>query len=145
MKVTRENHPLDPLSAEELKLTVQILKRDKGLDDHYRLANISLLEPAKSIVLDYRDEEQIDREAFCIILHNKEGKTYEAVVSLTEGSITSWKLIPGVQPSIMADEFMECQEVVKSHPEMIKAFAKRGAYEYGQYHGRPMVSREFWN
>lgn len=126
MKVTRENHPLDPLTAEELKLTVQILKRDKGLDDHYRFANISLLEPAKSIVLDYRDEQQINREAFCIILHNKEGKTYEAVVSLTEGSISSWKLIPGVQPSIMADEFMECQEVVKSHPEMIKAFAKRG-------------------
>lgn len=74
MKVTRENHPLDPLTAEELKLTVQILKRDKGLDDHYRFANISLLEPAKSIVLDYRDEEQIKREAFCIILHNKEEK-----------------------------------------------------------------------
>lgn len=119
-------HPLEPLTAEELTVTIAILKRDQGINEQFRFASVNLYEPAKSKVLKYEQGQSFEREAFCILLDSKTGYTYEAVVSITQDQVISWEHIPGVQPSIMADEFMECQNVVKSDEQMIEAFHRRG-------------------
>ena len=41
-------HPLDPLSEEEFRLTAAILRRDQGLAETWRFASIELREPAKA-------------------------------------------------------------------------------------------------
>ncbi|HET8851083.1 MAG TPA: primary-amine oxidase, partial [Ktedonobacteraceae bacterium] len=68
----------------------------------------------------------ITREAFIILLDNTDGATYESIVSITEGKVISWQHIPGVQPSIMIDEFFECEKTVKAHPAFQAALRKRG-------------------
>lgn len=119
-------HPLEPLTAKEVATAVAIVRAEKRLGDTFRFPCVTLHEPPKSVVLNYQTGDPVVREAFLILLDNADGKTYEAIVSLTEQKVTSWTHIPGVQPNIMADELAECEAAVKQHPEFVAALAKRG-------------------
>ncbi|OLO42441.1 tyramine oxidase [Alkalihalophilus pseudofirmus] len=123
------NHPLEPLTPEELSLTTDILKKEKTTSA-FRFVSVTLLEPPKEVVLNFKEGDEINREAFCILLDCSEGKTYEAVVSLNDKTISSWTYIPDVQPSIMLDEFLECEQTVKRNPEFQSALLKRGIKDF---------------
>ncbi|PZV02920.1 MAG: tyramine oxidase [Leptolyngbya sp.] len=119
-------HPLEPLTPAEIAAAVAILRDEKSLGSTTRFATVTLNEPAKETVLSFKPGDDIVREAFAIILDNSTAQTYEAIVSLTEGTVISWQHIPGVQPPIMLDEFLECENAVKACPAFIEAIAKRG-------------------
>jgi primary-amine oxidase len=124
-------HPLDPLTAQEITAVVEIVTGEQNIDNRYRFATIVLNEPAKSVVQSFKSGDmdglrQINREAFVVLLDNTTGQTYEAIVSLTNAAVISWKHIPDVQPSIMLDEFLECEAIVKANPEFQAALQKRG-------------------
>lgn len=120
------SHPLDPLTADEIATAVALVRAERQVGDHFRFPCVVLHEPAKATVLNYRPGNAFEREAFLVLLDNETGNTYEAIASLTQGTITSWIQIPGVQPNIMADELVECEAVVKAHPAFRDALAKRG-------------------
>ncbi len=119
-------HPLDPLTAEEITDAVHIIQTERNLSPHVRFASVALNEPPKAVVLNFKKGDPIAREAFMILLDNSDGAAYEAVVSITEGRVATWRHIPGVQPSIMLDEFFDCERVVKEHPDFQAALRKRG-------------------
>ncbi len=119
-------HPLDPLTAEEVTRAVNILRTEYPLSGCTRFATVVLHEPPKSTVLHFEKGDAIQREAFAILLDNATATTYEAIVSLSEGTVISWKKIDGVQPPIMLDEFIECEEAVKANPEFRAALERRG-------------------
>lgn len=119
-------HPLEPLSEEEMKEAVRILKESGRLGPKARFVSVSLREPDKSVVLNYSLGQPIEREAAAVLLDNADGQCYEAVVSITLGAITSWKHVPGAHPNIMLDEFEECEAAVKASPAFREAIAKRG-------------------
>ena len=124
--LTPARHPLDPLTPEEIAEAAAILKTQRDLGARVRFETIVLQEPAKETVLNFRTGDPIQREAFIVILDNDAGATYEAVISLDQGKVTSWKHIPGVQPRIMFDEFGDCEAAVKANPEFQAAIKKRG-------------------
>ena len=119
-------HPLEPLTAEEITTAVRILRNEKKLGERVRFASVSLSEPAKEVVLNFKAGDSIAREALIILLDNTTGSTYEAVVSISEGKVVSWQHLPGMQPSIMLDEFFECERAVKENPDFQAALRKRG-------------------
>ncbi|HLJ33885.1 MAG TPA: primary-amine oxidase [Ktedonobacteraceae bacterium] len=119
-------HPLEPLTAEEITAAVHIVRTERNLHERVRFASITLHEPPKEAVLNFKQGDPVTRAAFIILLDNRDGATYEAIVSITEGKVTSWRHIPGVQPSIMLDEFFECEQAVKASPEFQEALRKRG-------------------
>ena len=123
---TPVSHPLDPLTSDEIVQTSTILKAQRQLGARVRFETIVLKEPDKKSVLGFQPGDPIDREAFVVILDNDDGATYEAVVSLSQGQVTSWKHVPGVQPRIMFDEFSECEAAVKADPDFQNALRKRG-------------------
>ncbi|WP_112179792.1 MULTISPECIES: primary-amine oxidase [Paraliobacillus] len=125
-KLVSVNHPLEPLRAEEIEQAVSILKKEKQLNDSVRFATVVLHEPEKKFVLNFKLDQNIDREAFIVALDNKEEKTYEAVVSITNEEVKSWDYIPGVQAGIMLDEFEEVENIVKNYPKFQEALLKRG-------------------
>src|SRR6266850_820040 len=106
---TAAPHPLEPLSPEEIAAAVAIVRTSAKLGPKARFVTVVLHEPPKQAVLEYREGDPVEREAFVIILDNADGATYEAVASITEGTIKCWTHIPHVQPSIMPDEFFECE------------------------------------
>lgn len=119
-------HPLEPLSADEVAAAVAIVRAERNVGEHYRFACVRLHEPPKALVLSYQPGDPIERNAFLILLDNVTGHTYEAIVSLTQSTVTSWTHVPGVQPNIMADELSEAEAAVKQHPDFIAALALRG-------------------
>ena len=124
--LTPVQHPLDPLTAEEITEAADILKTQRHLGAKVRFETVVLREPAKSTVLNFRRGDPIQREASIVILDNETAATYEAIVSLTQQEVTSWTHVPGVQPRIMLDEFAECEAAVKANLQFQAALGKRG-------------------
>jgi primary-amine oxidase len=109
-------HPLEPLSREEVATAIAIIRNERNLPETIRFTTVVLNEPPKNVVLNFKDGDPINREALIILLDNATGAVYEVVVSLTQKTTIQWKHIPEVQPAIMLDEFIECEAVVKASP-----------------------------
>jgi primary-amine oxidase len=123
-------HPLEPLSPEEIAAAVAIVRNSGQLGPQARFVTVVLHEPPKQVVLDYREGEPVERQAFVITLDNTDGATYQVVASITDGAIKSWTPIPGVQPSIMLDEFFECENTLKNDPGFQEALRNRGITDF---------------
>jgi primary-amine oxidase len=120
-------HPLEPLAAAEVQLTVSLLKAGGKVTPTTRFISISLKEPAKAIVHAFTGAEPIRREAFAVLFDNATNSCYETTVSLTDRTVLTWQHIPGVQPTMSVDEQIECEQAVLASPEF-KAALKR---QYG--------------
>jgi primary-amine oxidase len=119
-------HPLEPLTVAEMQQAVTILRASGKIGERVRFASITLNEPTKEAILNFQPGDPIGREAFIILLDNATNAVYEAVVSLSLGAVTQWRHVPGVQPHIMYDEFVECEAACKADPAFRAALAKRG-------------------
>ena len=125
MSVTR--HPLDPLEPREIELAVAAVRKDRQLSDTTRFVTVTLNEPPKEVVRRAKPGSPSPREALLILLDNASGRGYEAVVDLGSGSVRRYDALPdGVQPSVMLDEFVECEEAVRRAPAFREAMKKRG-------------------
>jgi primary-amine oxidase len=120
------HHPLEPLTADELRTTVNILHEGKQLGKTIRFVSIVLKEPSKKYVKGFHQNGELRREAFVVLFDNGTNKCFEAVVSLNEKRITSWKHIPGVQPTMTADEQIECEKAVLESEEFQAACKRHG-------------------
>jgi primary-amine oxidase len=120
-------HPLEPLSAEEVSAASGILKRERDLADTARFVFISLHEPSKDALA---AAEPPPREAHVVLYEKADRKTYEAIVDLAAETVKDFQAIEGVQAPIMAEEFMECEEVVKRDPRWQEGMRKRGIEDF---------------
>jgi primary-amine oxidase len=124
-------HPLEPLTSEEITRAAGLLREAGHLGEACRFVSITLREPEKSAVLAYdTDGTTAAREAFAVVLDKADGKTYEAVVSLSDAAVTRWEHVPGVQPQLLLEEFFAAEEVVKSDPGVQEALRKRGITDF---------------
>jgi len=120
------SHPLEPLVAQEIAAAVALVRASGRIGDQVRFASITLHEPPKECVLNYRVGDPIERQAFIVILDNATNAVSEIVVSITQRSIIRWEHIPGVQPQIMFAEFVACEAACKADPALRAALATRG-------------------
>lgn len=111
-------HPLDPLSADELRAAARILRRDHGVTERWRFASIDLREPEKG-------DPEPPREAEVICWDRDSGHAHRAVVALDADRAT-FERLEGVQPSLHPDEWHECDATLRHEPRLIEALAKRG-------------------
>jgi primary-amine oxidase len=126
---TAIRHPLDPLSAEEFRQAVAVLRREKGVDERWRFASIELKEPSKQALQACSPGDPIVREALVVCWDRESGQAYKSVVSLTEDRVVAWEHRPGEQPNITVDEFHECDEALHEDPRVAQALAARGITE----------------
>ena len=101
-------HPLDPLSADEIRAAAAILRRDRGVSERWRFASIELRETSKAIVREFAAGDPIRREAVVVCWNRDDGTVYKARVSLTDDRVLSWDHQPDGQPNMTVDEFHEC-------------------------------------
>jgi len=123
-------HPLDPLAAEEIGLAAAIVRRDRAVGDTWRFASIELREPAKAdlpaLAAKAAGGETARREALVVCWNRADGQAYRATVSLTGDEVTNWEHLPGQQPNMTVDEWHECDEMLRAHPALAQALARRG-------------------
>jgi primary-amine oxidase len=119
-------HPLDPLTADEIRQAAAMLRRDRRVGGSWRFASIELKEPAKEALPALEAGQQAGREAIVVCWDRADGQAYRAVVSLTTDQVTHWEHLPGQQPNMTVDEWHECDEMLLAHPALVAALARRG-------------------
>jgi primary-amine oxidase len=121
------SHPLDPLSADEIRQAAAILRRDRKIGDGWRFASIELKEPPKDALSRLETGGPPDaREAIVVCWDRADGQARRATVSLSGDNVTSWEDLPGQQPNMTVDEWHECDEMLRAHPALAEALARRG-------------------
>jgi primary-amine oxidase len=118
-------HPLDPLSADEIRQAVAAVRRERELPPTFRFACVTLEEPAKAW-LEAWDGVEVVRRARIETWNRADGTAYTALVDLDAGTVARWEPRPGLQPSFTPDEYHECDEMLRVHPAVIEALARRG-------------------
>jgi primary-amine oxidase len=120
---TGPEHPLDPLTAREIRQAAAILRRDRGIGESWRFASIELREPGKDALA---AGQVAGREAIVVGWDRADGQAHRAVVSLTGDAVTAWEHLPGQQPNMTVDEWHECDQMLHGEPALVDALARRG-------------------
>src|SRR5437588_5234472 len=118
-------HPLEPLTPQEVRLAVALLKEQGKVTPSTRFVSVSLREPAKEFVHRFTGQAPIRREAFAVLFDNGTNSCYEATLSLTDRKLLSWHHIAGVQPTMTMDEQIECEQAVLASAEFKAALKKQ--------------------
>ncbi|UWM79640.1 primary-amine oxidase [Rhizobium sp. SRDI969] len=129
--VVAVTHPLDPLSLDEIASAVAILKDTQTLAPTFRFPITRLEEPTKADLAAHRLGDRLPRLAFILALDISNGETFEGIVDLTAGTVSSYirlplDELPYGQPPVMLCEFETVEGTVKSDPRWIAAVKKRG-------------------
>ncbi len=119
-------HPLDPLSAAEIRQAAGIVRGDGRATPTMRFVSVSLHEPPKSELPAGRPGQAPRREAFVVALDPHEHMTYEMVVSLTAGSVLSWQPVPGARAPVTLGEYADCERLVRADPDFRDGLRRRG-------------------
>jgi primary-amine oxidase len=125
-------HPLDPLTADEIRRVTGLLRRERGVArPQWRIAAIELREPAKEVVRGHTPGDPVERVARAIVWDTRDGLAYVAVLSLgksrgSDDTLLAWEPQPGRQPNATVDEWHECDEAMRRHPDVIAALVERG-------------------
>ncbi|GAA2540859.1 primary-amine oxidase [Pseudonocardia hydrocarbonoxydans] len=120
-------HPLDPLTADEFRHAAALLRREKGVArPTWRIAGIELREPSKAAVAAHRDGDEVPRRARAVVWDTTTGVPYVAMLDLTGDSLVAWDAHPDRQPNATVDEWHDCDEAMRAHPDVVAALAARG-------------------
>jgi primary-amine oxidase len=117
-------HPLDPLTADEIRAAAAIVRSDRGLTDQWRFAWITLEEPSKQALGD--PTRTPGRAAEVVCWNRDDGLAFKGIVSLDDQRVLGWEPQPGEHPPITPDEFHECDVTLRRDRRMIEALARRG-------------------
>jgi primary-amine oxidase len=122
------NHPLDSLTAAEYWAVYDTLKASGHVDSKTRYPFITLHEPPKDEVLQWKPGQSFRREALVVV---KQGPhTFEAIVDASQRKLLSWKEVVGAQPNVTEEEFLGSGEEIKDNPEWQAAMRRRGITDY---------------
>ncbi|MDJ0767352.1 MAG: primary-amine oxidase [Ilumatobacter sp.] len=140
---TTATHPLDPLSADEITAAMAVLRDGRELPPRLRITSIALEEPAKSIVRAFRSGDPIERVARIVCYDRDTRTTAVALVSITNGAVTSWEEIAGVQPHLMLEEFFMLEDILKADERYVAALATRGVTDLDKVQADPWPAGNF--
>jgi primary-amine oxidase len=123
-------HPLDPLSAGEIRAAAAILRSQAELTPTTRFVMISLAEPPKPADLDFGRGTAPDRVALVITYDTAASLIHEALVSLTSGSVVSRLAVPDRFPSYIVEDMSTVEELVREDPRWQAAMRLRGVTDF---------------
>src|SRR3954447_2091924 len=119
-------HPLDPLAPEEIEAAAAIVREHCEPGDALRFVAIDLREPPKADVLGFDGSEDLPRRANVVVHLRDERTVVQAVVSLTDGAVESWRPRQAAQSPLTVRELLACEEAVRADPRWQEAMRRRG-------------------
>src|SRR5262245_31055236 len=116
-------HPLDPLSVEEIRTATHVMKTDERLASAV-FPLITLEAPPKSEVVAWKSGQKITRRARAVAMAS--AAVFEVVVDLAAARLISVVERKGVEAPITLTEQSESVKVVLEHPDFREGLKKRG-------------------
>jgi primary-amine oxidase len=121
---TAPAHPLDPLTVAEIERAAGILRQQK-LPEGVLFPAITLHEPPKQTVLNFRPGQAAPREAFAEVYDPKSNQTWEGIVDLVAGKVRDLHVKKGVQPRVLGAEHDAVVPKVREDERVVAALKKR--------------------
>lgn len=118
------DHPLDPLSYQEIWSTLELIRDAGHMDRETRFSQLTLHEPPKRDVQAWRPGAAMPRMAYAVVRQGKDA--FEAVVDLAGGRIAAWSQLDGIQPNWSGDEYEAVVDKVLEHPDFLDGLKARG-------------------
>jgi primary-amine oxidase len=146
MSASAPEHPLQRLSAAEIGAVRDLLAGCGLVGVQTRFPYLGLEEPPKSEVLAFRPGDPIDRRVRVVLLDTASGAATDVVVSLTSGSIVSQVALDPVrdgQPSIMLEDLIAVDEIVKADTGWVAAMARRDITDLDLVRPCPLAAGSF--
>jgi len=125
-------HPLLPLTGAELTRSVELIRTERGKEAELLFPMLSLLEPTKQELRSFSAGKSVPRRASAVVIDRQHKKSYEATVDLSAGKVTTWKELPGVQPTVLLGEYEVVANIVRADPQWQAAMKKRGIEKFEQ-------------
>jgi primary-amine oxidase len=122
------DHPLNPLSADEIRAVRRIVDDNGLLGAGVRFVYVALDEPHKKTVQAFTAGDPIDRRARVLLLDRATGQGNDLVVSVTNGRIDSSAAVDGSADGhvpILDQEFEDIESFLLECPEWLDAMRKR--------------------
>ena len=119
-------HPLDPLSADEIRRACQIARERLALGTEARFASVRLQEPPKDAVRNLRPGDTVERQAWIVVMDREKRSLHDGVVSLDEGTVVSWHERHGLQGPLLPDEYERVAVLLKQNGAWQRAIRRRG-------------------
>lgn len=128
-------HPLDPLTGDEIAAARSILEEAGHFTEHTRVPRMLPLDPAKDVLASWQPGDALDRRVRVTLLDRSTGVATEARVSVTRGEIDEIVTLPGSeepygQPQYLFEEYEDAAAIVKESPEWQAAMQRRGLAEH---------------
>jgi primary-amine oxidase len=124
-------HPLDPLTAAEIETAAKSTVAAASLGPSARFVYISLYEPAKAEVVAFEAGGPAPERLVKIVVRERKARaTYEGIVAVRHEELRSWRKVPGAQSSVMFEEFLAAEQVVRDDPRWQQAMRKRGVTDF---------------
>ena len=127
------SHPLDPLSAQELKDVVEHARHVWKLDHRHLFAMVQLHEPSKEIINNWKNSDPVERVAKITLWNSATSTVIEAVMTV-EGKEVSFTEIPGAKSPILSTESEKAIKAAKADKRIIAALKDRGVEDINQVH-----------
>jgi primary-amine oxidase len=146
VETTTRPHPLDRLTADEIRSARRIIDEHGLLSPTTRFTLLALEEPPKEQVLAFQLGDPIDRRVRALLLDTATGAARTVVASLARGVIdTDVPVDPAVdgQPPIMLEEYILVDEIVKADKEWLAAMERRGLTDVDLLRPCPLSAGDF--
>jgi primary-amine oxidase len=140
-QVYKPQHPMDALTAEEIKQVVEILTKAGKTNKDTLYPVITLLEPPKSEVLSWKSGDKPKRQAFVVLRDKTE--TYEATVDLDQGQVLSHAIRPGAEPMILDAEWKSANDKFMGDLRFKRAVERRGYKDLKSVYCTPVSAGYF--
>ena len=138
--IERKPNPLNPLTADEIKATLEVLKASGQFKPGHRFTEIVLKAPPKDQVWAHALEGtpvQAPRQAAFVILDGR--KVIEGTVDLATRKLTQWQPVEDAHGMVLIDDFGTVQAAIEASPEYAKALALRGISDVKKVVATPLT------
>lgn len=126
-QVEKRPHPLNALTADEIKQAVEIVKGSADFKPNTRFTQIALAEPEKAKVWDFvLNGTAVDypRQANITMLDGKH--VIESLVDLKAKKILRWDAVKDAHGMVLLDDFATVQQIINESAEFAEVLKKRG-------------------
>ncbi len=136
-------HPLAPLSAEEIEAAVKLARDQGGLPERPHFAYVGLEEPGKDLVRRHRPGDPVPRRVRLVAVQGPEARVVELVVAPAEGRVVSRVEREESRPALLITECARAVTVLKEDPHWQEAMRRRGVEDFDRVQIDPWPSGYF--
>jgi primary-amine oxidase len=131
-------HPLQPLSEEEVRAAAVAVRAHPEFAEGSVFVSTSLREPSKPALSEHELTGQAPaRESKVVLYDRSQRQVVEAVVSLTDGKVRSWRLVLKARPKSSRRDFEAAVKAVKADPRWQEALRSRGVSDFTHVEVQP--------